>query len=119
MATAVPLDYGTTVPLNANGYGYVRIGPSGEKWEITHMHVEVSSRVSEAVCKVYRGQIASNRVVEGTYSGSTGDTSDTKHYLEDGSGLFIEWTGGDANATATVTVSGWKSVPDGGFRAVH
>ena len=119
MATAVRLTTNARVTLDANGYGTVRLAPTGEKWEVTHVHVECSSRISESECRWYLGQISPSTIIDGTYSGSTGDTSDTIAYLEDGQAMHFEWKGGDAGAIATVSVSGWKSPPDGGFRAVH
>lgn len=116
---AVTLDTHGSVTLDGTGYGYVRLAPSGEKWEVRRVRVECSTTTNEAQCKTYRNQIASRYVIDGTYSGSTGDTSDTPIYLEDGQAMIVEWTGGDAGATATVTISGWRSVPAGGFRAVH
>lgn len=122
-ATATRLDSGGTVTLatvnGVTGYGVVRLSPAGEKWEIRRTRVFTSTRNDEAECKMYVNQIAPQHEVEGTWSGSSGDTSDTPIYLEDGQALFIVWSGGDNGATATVTVSGWRSVPDGGFRAIH
>lgn len=107
------------VTLDANGDGTLRFAPTGEKWEVDRVHVRCSSRVSEAQCRIYLAQQRPDTVIDGTYSGSSGDTTDTRIYLEDGQPMFIEWTGGDPGATATATVSGWKSTPAGGFRAVH
>lgn len=116
---AVTLDGAGSVVLDATGYGTVRLAPSGEKWEIRRVHVECSTATLEAQSKTYRNQIAPRYVIDGTYSGSTGDTSDTPIYLEDGQAMIVEWTGGDVGATATVTISGWRSAPSGGFRAIH
>ena len=116
---ATRLDIRGTVVLNGTGYGYVRLSPQGEKWEIRRTFVQCSTRTNEARCVVYGQQIGEQYALDGTYSGSSGDTSDTVIYLEDGQPLFVEWSGGDAGATAVVTISGWRSVPDGGFRAVH
>lgn len=119
MADAARLDASGSAILDGTGYGTVRLAPAGEKWEIRRSRVECSTNTLEAVCRLYQGRIASSAVVDGTEAGSTGDTSDTVFYLEDGQALFVEWSGGDPGATATVTVSGWKSMPEGGFRAVH
>lgn len=103
----------------AGGTGTIRLAPAGEKWQIDRTYVKCSTRVSEAQCVTYIGQVADQYIVDGTYSGSSGDTSDTVLYLEDGQGMHLVWTGGDDGATATVTISGWKSPPLGGFRAIH
>lgn len=119
MTTAVRLDVRQSTVLDGVGYGYVRLAATGEKWEITRTFVACSTRTSEASCRIYANAISLANAIDGTHSGSSGDTSDTRYYLEDGQAIFVEWTGGDPGATATVTLSGWKSVPDGGFRAVH
>lgn len=113
---AVPLEVVSTVTLDANGDGTIRLSPAGEKWEVTSTYVECSDTTSEAVCKVFR---RNGFPLGGTYSGSSGDANDTRYYLEDGHAVTIEWTGGTPGATATVTLTGWRSAPDGGFRAVH
>lgn len=123
MTVASVLNTSGTVTLatvnGVTGYGLIRFSPAGEKWEVNRIHVECTTRVNEAQARIYYGFVNPASVVDGTYSGSTGDTTDTPIYLEDGQAMFIEWQGGDNGATATVSVSGWKSAPDGGFRAVH
>lgn len=120
---AVRLDLKGSVTLatvnGVTGYGLIRFSPNGEKWQITRVHVECSSRVSEAQARLYLGQVRTDTVIDGTYSGSSGDTTTDSIYLEDGQTLFVEWTGGVNGAVAVVTASGWKSSPQGGFRAVH
>lgn len=116
---AVPFDVDGSVILDANGRGSIRLAPQGEKWQVTRTRVDCSTRVNESEARWYLRQIAPRNIIDGTSSGSTGDTSDTVAYLEDGQAMFIEWTGGDAGATAVVTVSGWRSPPEGGFRAIH
>lgn len=119
MATAVRLKTSGNVVLDGTGYGYIRLSPTGEKWQVTRTHVECSDRTNEAECRLYDGYVATTTIIDGTYAGSSGDTSDVTYYLEDGEAVFIVWTGGTAGATASVTLSGWKSLPEGGFRAVH
>lgn len=119
MATATRLDTNGSVTLDALGNGNVRLAPRGEKWEINRIFVACSTRNKEAQCRIYINHIAPLNSIDGTYSGSSGDTSDTQHYLEDGQALYVAWTGGDPNAVATVTVSGWRSDPEGGFRVIH
>ena len=116
---AALLDVDGSVTLDGSGYGVVRLAPAGEKWEVRRTRTECSTATNEATVKVYRNQVAPRYVIDGTYSGSTGDTSDTVYYLEDGQAVIIEWSGGDPGATATVTLSGWRSEPSGGFRAIH
>lgn len=101
------------------GTGIVRLAPTGEQWEIHNTNVLCSTRTNESLCRVYRDQIGDIYVIDGTYSGSSGDTSDTVIQLTDGQPLYYVWTGGDIGATATVRVTGFKSPPTGGFRAVY
>lgn len=112
------LDASGSITLDGSGNGTVRLAPAGEKWEVRRTRVECSTSTTEAVVRLYRNQVAPRYVIDGTESGSTGDTSDTVYFLEDGVGVIVEWTGGDPGATATVTLSGWRSNPIGGFRAV-
>lgn len=101
------------------GTALIRLAPAGEQWEINLSNVLCSSRVNEALCRVYRDQIGDMYVIDGTYSGSSGDTSNTVIYLTDGQPLYFVWTGGDIGATCTVRVTGWKSQDRNGFRAVY
>ncbi len=107
------------VTLDGSGNGTVRMAPVGCKWEIKRTYVKCSTNVNEAVMTVYQGTVSPTTYIEDTQMGSTGDTSDTTHFIEDGNALFFTWTGGDVGAIATVTISGWQSVPGRGFRAVH
>lgn len=101
------------------GTGIVRLAPAGEQWEIRTTNVLCSTRVNESLCRVYRDQIGDIYVIDGTYSGSSGDTSDTVIQLTDGQPLYYVWTGGDIGATATVRVTGYRSQIGRGFRAVY
>ena len=105
------------VVLNGSGYGTVSLTPHGENWRISSTTVRVSTRVLEAVSNSYRGLVGAAYLIEATNSGSTGDTSNSDIFLRDGETLIIEWTGGDVGATATATITGWRSTPAGGFRA--
>ncbi len=119
MADAARFTKSDSVTLDANGTGVVRMAPAGQKWQITLTNVLCSTRVAEARCRVFIGQVSDINCIDGTYSGSSGDTSDSVFYLEDGEAMFVQWEGGDVGATATVKITGWTSVPERGFRAVH
>lgn len=112
-----------TGTVDANGRATITLGPHGEKWEIDSIRVYVQapsgSQLLEGKCIVYHNLEAAGYNVDGTEAGSTGDTSDTTHYLEDGNSLIFVWSGADATGTANAVVRGWRSVPDRGFRAVH
>ena len=107
------------ITLDANGYGYIRLAPAGKKWQITSINVLCSTHVLEARARIYVDQIGDAYAIDGTYSGSSGDTSDTVFYLTDGQPMYVEWSGGDVGTIASVRVLGWASVMNMGFRAVH
>lgn len=108
-----------SVVLDGSGYGAVSFQATDKKLEINNVSVVVSTHVREAMATVYKGQIGSLYRISGSYAGSSGDSNSDTIYLNQGESIYIVWEGGDPGATATATVSGWASVPDGGFRAVH
>lgn len=103
--------------VNASGIATVTLTPHGENWRIQRLSVKVSTKVLEAVATVYRGLVGDLYVIEASFSGSSGDTTDTEIVLRDGENVIVQWTGADIGATATVTATGWRSNPLGGFRA--
>lgn len=107
--------YLATTTLDASGAGTVSVQAVGAKVQITSIRVFASSATNEAIATIY----AKNYQVEGTLAGSSGDTTDTSFFLNDGEKLVVQWAGGDAGATATAVFSGWQSTPMRGFRAVH
>ena len=120
MAEGLRFNYSASVVLDGSGNGSVRLAPTASKWEVDSISVKCSTAVNEAQARVYKNNVGDMFIADsGTYAGSTGDTSDTKHYIEDGQSLYVVWTGGDAGATATAIVAGWQSVPARGFRTDH
>lgn len=116
---AVRLSGGYAAYLDSAGSAVIRISPQGEKWEIETIHVRCTTRVSEAECRIYLGAIKDDSIIDATYSGSSGDTTNSRIYLEDGQPIFIQWTGGDVGSIVSAVVNGWRSNPIGGFRAIH
>lgn len=108
-----------TVILDASGAGSVRFQAVGKKIEINNTSVSVGSAVNEAIATIYKGQIGSLYRLSGSYAGSTGDSNNDVIRLDDGESIYVVWEGGDVGALATATISGWASVPDRGFRAIH
>ena len=100
------------------GTATIQYGPHGESWHITRTAVSASSHVSEAMLNIYRGQVGALYGEDDSYTGSTGDTSDTMFDLVDGESLYAVWTQADEGAIVTLTISGTRSDPIGGFRAV-
>jgi hypothetical protein len=105
--------------IDASGYAAVSFQATDKKLEINNLSVVVSTHVKEALATVYKGQIGALYRISGSYAGSSGDSNSDTIYLNQGETIYVVWTGGDVGATATATISGWASVPDGGFRAVH
>jgi len=107
-----------SVVLNGSGYGVIRIAPAGESWQVILLTIGVSSNNSEASFRAYSPILGPSYVKDTSEMGSTGDTSDTTYFLNDGTPLFLEWTGGDPGATARANLVYFKTVPSGrGFRA--
>jgi len=109
-----PLSVSATVKLNGSGAGTAQIGPSfpRESWDVQVASVSVATNTAEAVCKVSQGAVAGQTFVDGTTWGSTGDsTSNFSAPVYLGSYVFAAWTGGDANAVATLTVTGTRRIP--------
>jgi hypothetical protein len=83
-----------------------------EHWQIDYAAVQVSTNNSEAVCSIYIGTTpVSSQFVSQTQVGSSGDTCEMGgHDIQPGQYVIAKWVGGDAGATATLTVSGNKTV---------
>jgi hypothetical protein len=115
MTTNVPMVSKGVATLDASGNGTLKLGPIGarEVWHPDNIHVNVSTHVNEAQCQIYVGDspIQSN-FRDGTFSGSSGDATDkiSADVVKVGQYVWAVWTGGDAAATATATVTGTKDV---------
>jgi len=100
----------STVVLDSEGNGTCPgLGPTapGETWTVTLISVQCSTNVSESIASVYLGL-----ALLGTSTwGSTGD-SDTgiSQFVAGGQQITGVWTGGDAGAVASMTVSGTRTV---------
>lgn len=109
-----PLNLTTSVILDGTGAGTAKIGPQfpREAWDVAVASVSVATNTSEAQCKVSQGATAGQIFVDGTTWGSTGDsTSNFSAPVYLGSSVFAAWTGGDAGAVATLTVTGTRRIP--------
>lgn len=114
----------TTVVLDSNGYGLVRVAPAAEDWMIISTKCKATKYgptgialavVNEAVFGLYSPYVGDQYYLDGTYSGSSGDTTRVPIELPDGTPLFAQWTGGDPGAIATLNITGKRTV-SGGFR---
>jgi hypothetical protein len=113
-----------TATVDANGRAEVTLTPHAADWEIDYVRVSITppaglTQVLEATAIVYYGLESATNSQDSTLAASSGDQSDTKHYLADGQALLIVWTGADVGGTAVAVIRGWKSLPGRGFRAVR
>ena len=105
-----------TVVLDSSGDGTAKVGPAGmrEIWQPALASVQCSSNTDEATCQVAFGQdLATARFLDATFTGSSGDSTDRVSGaapLRLGWSVFATWTGGDPGATATLTVTGTKTI---------
>lgn len=112
-----PLNENGSVTLDGSGNGTLKMVPWGGSvtWRPASVSVKVATNAAEAACRIYIGPTASDAYfVDGTLSGSTGDSTDrVSGYSIDthGSALWAVWEGGDPGAVATMSVSGKVSTP--------
>lgn len=92
--------------LDGSGNGTIRVSFPGRNTRLNRLTVATSPATREVLCRVYSNFVGDPYMVDTTYTGGTGDTSDTVHVLPDGDCIYVVWEGGDIGATATVTYSG-------------
>lgn len=93
------------VNLDSTGGGQVDLYPTGNgDWVIVQLGVTVATSTNQPTAKIYRNGVSPTSFVEGSYTGSN-DSSDTRHVLKQGEFLSCVWSGGDAGARATMTVT--------------
>lgn len=111
MTEVYPLVASGQVTLNAQGFGVVTLTPGryDVTWHLTQASVIASTNVKEA-----KAQLSSFPFqLPGTYSGSSGDTTGLDLTLSASQQITCTWSGGDAGAVATLTVTGQKMVAGG------
>lgn len=99
--------------LDGDGNGTASTGPESyqEQWSGLTAAVRVATNASEATCSVYAGAAATPGYFRGaTTWGSTGDSTTNLSTVQIGGSVFAVWTGGDPGATATLTVTGTRTV---------
>lgn len=102
--------YPVSVTLDSNGNGAIRFQAVGSNIRLTNRSVRASSSVAQAIATTYKNQIGQDYRLDGTNSGSTGDSLSVPIDLFDGESVIVVWSGGDPGATATATFSG-KQLP--------
>jgi len=112
----------TAAVVLVGGNGTVSIGPDGshEYWYPDTVSVIAPNPAggvpaNEATCNLYAGPRASQEYfVDGTYSGSSGDSSGRFSGFTIGrhanAKIWAVWSGGDPGATATLRVQGTKEI---------
>lgn len=113
----LPMNESASVTLDGSGNGTLKMVPLGGSvtWLPASVSVKASSSTREAACRIYIGPSATDQYfVDGTLSGSTGDSTDrVSGYQVDTHGrtLWAVWSGGDAGATGTMQVNGTEQLP--------
>lgn len=115
--TETALNEFVTGTLNASGNGTIRIGPGahGVVWrpQVASIRMTGSTPTGLATCFIYVGDAAvDSNFVDGTYD-TQNDSTDrlTGTELRLGQYVLAKWTGGAANATVTLTVTGRQEIP--------
>ena len=115
--TQVPLNRFDAVTLNGSGNGTAKVGPvnAREVWSpaIASVRTNQAAVTNEASCKIYIGPDTSPpNFVDGTLSGSTGDSTDSVagQQVRCGQYVFAVWAGGDPGAQAFLNVTGTSQV---------
>lgn len=96
------------VLLDGSGNGTVSFQANGSAVRITNIFFKVATSTAQAVCTIYKGQIADGNIVFNSNSGSTGGNAKGNVDLFDGETCFVRWTGGDPSAVATATFLGTR-----------
>lgn len=99
-------NYPATVVLDSNGSGQIAFQPNGSTVSISRLYVSVSTSVKQATVTFYKGSVSPTNALGTIVSGSTGGLATGQIFVQDGTILYVVWTGGDAGATATATFSG-------------
>lgn len=118
---ALPLSQSESATLDGSGNATIRQRPDGshERWTLATVHNKVTGSGSptapEAVCRTYVGPSATDPYfVDATGSGSFGDSTDRVAGRIIGRTadpwVWSVWTGGEPGATATMIVTGTKTV---------
>ena len=109
----LPLNVKAYATLSGSGAGVASTGPlsPGEVWSNLTVSVGVATNVAEATCRIYAGAAATpGYFADGTTWGSTGDSTTNVGPVRVGGNVFAVWSGGDADAKATMTISGTRTL---------
>lgn len=111
----LPLNEQGTVTLDANGSGFIALGPSytAQTWIPTQLTVLVTpAPANEPVFKYYRGTAGPTSILGGTYTGSNDTTDINGIELNPGEKIYGVWTGqGTPGGVASMVINGRMRVP--------
>jgi hypothetical protein len=113
--TTVALAESAYVTLDSSGAGTVRLGPRahGQTWHPRIASVATSTAIKSPTCKLYIGgrTLNSSILLDGTYTGEQNATDAiTGSELRLGTYVWAVWSGGDAGAQATLTLTGTQEI---------
>lgn len=110
----VPLNETAVIKLSGTGAGTAKLGPQSarEVWYPSVASVSVVTNVLEATCNVSVGDANTRTFCDGCVDGSSGDSTGnvSGKTIKVSQFVWAEWTGGDANAQARLTVTGEREV---------
>lgn len=109
----ISMNESAQVVLNGSGNGSVGIGPlyAAQTWYPNMISIRVSSNANEPTFNYYWGKTAGQaNQLGGTFVGSNNQDSLSGRVLHPGDSWLCVWTGGDAGATASVTLTGEMEV---------
>lgn len=100
----MPLNLSRSVVLDSTGAGRIDIVAAGGDWMISRVAVSTTSTVRQPTADLYRNGTAQADRIDGTYTGSK-DTAYNLGLFQTSETLIVLWAGGDAGATATLSIS--------------
>lgn len=112
------LSLSVTAKANASGNASVKAGPlsAREVWHPAQVTVSLvpgsATPINEAGCNVSIGDTQTKALIDACIDGSSGDTTDAVggSTVHCGEYVWADWTGGDANVTFVMTITGTKDV---------
>lgn len=103
------------ITLSGVGSGIAKVGPQSarETWYPQNVSVNANSGpVNESQCAILVGDAYTRQQRDVTVNGSSGDSTDKCNgdRIRCGEYIWAVWSGGDANVSATLTVTGEKEI---------
>lgn len=117
MSREVPLSDFVQIRLDGSGNGTAQLGPRahGQTWKPTVASIKMSGSTPTGAptCFLYAGgYVGDANFIDSTYDVQNDSTDRVAgQSLDLGQYVFAVWSGGNAGATATLTVNGTRLVP--------